>query len=305
MADYSDFLDLCIEDAAEFSPEPFVELLTRETMRPRSGWRRLASLFRGGGTETETDETFPARQLMALKLLERVQPEALEPLTEILLHHPHPEIRQRMRAAAVQDGQSEIVAEQGGYELVLIPGGAFMMGSPEDEPERTKAEGPRREVAVPSFYMGRYPVTNREYAVFLKANPNMPEPEYWGDRQFNQPDQPVVGVSWEDARAYAQWAGLRLPTEAEWEYACRAGTDTPFFFENCLSTDQANYDGNYPYKGCPKGEYREKPTPVGSFPPNDFGLYDMHGNVFEWCEDDWHEQLQRGANGWRPLDRSS
>ena len=300
VADYSDFLDLCIEDAAEFSPEPFVELLTREPDRPRTGWRRLASLFRGGGTETETDETFPARQLMALKLLERVQPEALEPLTEILLHHPHPEIRQRMRAAADQEGQQEIVAEQGGYELVLIPGGAFMMGSPEDEPERMDSEGPRREVAVPSFYMGRYPVTNREYAVFLKANPNMPEPKYWGDRQFNQPDQPVVGVSWEDARAYAQWAGLRLPTEAEWEYACRAGTDTPFFFENCLSTDQANYDGNYPYKGCPKGEYREKPTPVGSFPPNEFGLYDMHGNVFEWCEDDWHGSY-KGA----PVDGSA
>jgi formylglycine-generating enzyme required for sulfatase activity len=98
-------------------------------------------------------------------------------------------------------------------------------------------------------------------------------------------------VPWEDARAYCAWLGeqtgraYRLPSEAEWEYACRAGTDTPFHFGPRITTDQANFDGNYTYNGSVKGEYRNQTVPVGSFPPNAFGLYDLHGNVWEWCQD--------------------
>jgi formylglycine-generating enzyme required for sulfatase activity len=105
-------------------------------------------------------------------------------------------------------------------------------------------------------------------------------------------DCPVEQVSWEDTQAFIsklnQQEGTgkyRLPTEAEWEYACRAGTDGPFYFGKCLSTDQANYNGNYPLEGCSKGEFRDKTTPVGSFDANNYGLYDMHGNVREWCQD--------------------
>jgi formylglycine-generating enzyme required for sulfatase activity len=112
---------------------------------------------------------------------------------------------------------------------------------------------------------------------------------------FKGNNRPVENVSWDDAVRFCQklsqrtGKNYRLPSEAEWEYACRAGTKTPFSFGDNITTDLVNYDGTYPYKSAPKGKYREQTTDVGTFPPNAFGLYDMHGNVWEWCEDDWHE----------------
>ena len=138
---------------------------------------------------------------------------------------------------------------------------------------------------MPSFYMGRYPVTNAQYWKFLTANPDMPKPEYGSDREYNQPQQPVVVVSWADAQAYARWAGLRLPTEAEWEYACRGGTTTRF------------YSGNKEADLALVGWYLDNSSrsihPVGENTPNAYGLYDMHGQVWEWVEDDGHD----GYNG--------
>jgi len=132
--------------------------------------------------------------------------------------------------------------------------------------------------------MGRYPVTNEEYGRFLQENPHAPEPRYWADRRFNQPTQPVVGVSWDDAKKYAAWAGLRLPTEAEWEYACRAGTRMRYYTgagDNAL--DKAGW-----YNKNSGGQLH----PIGEKEPNNFGLYDMHGNVWEWVEDDWHDNYK-------------
>ena len=116
---------------------------------------------------------------------------------------------------------------------------------------------------------------------FLNENPKTSIPEYWADRRFNQPRQPVVGVSWENAQRYAEWAGLRLPSEAEWEYACRAGTQTRYYTGDTeKELDRAGwYDENS----------GDKLHPVGEKEPNGFGLYDMHGSVLEWVEDDWHE----------------
>jgi len=174
-------------------------------------------------------------------------------------------------------------------EMIAIPGGTFWMGSPANEAERGDNESPQHQVTVPSFFMGKYPLTQAQYQAIMGKNP----------AYFKGNNRPVENVSWDDAVRFCQklsqrtGKNYRLPSEAEWEYACRAGTKTPFSFGDNITTDLVNYNGNYPYKSAPKGKYREQTTDVGTFPPtfppNPFGLYDMHGNVWEWCEDDWHE----------------
>jgi formylglycine-generating enzyme required for sulfatase activity len=170
-------------------------------------------------------------------------------------------------------------------EMIAIPGGTFLMGSPENEAERSSNESPQHQVTVPSFFMGKYQLTQAQYQAIMGSNRSC----------FKRNNRPVESVSWDDAVAFCQkltqktGKNYRLPSEAEWEYACRAGTKTPFSFGDNITTDLVNYDGNYPYNSAPKGKYRQETTDVGTFPPNAFGLYDMHGNVCEWCEDDWHE----------------
>ncbi|MEH2434535.1 MAG: SUMF1/EgtB/PvdO family nonheme iron enzyme [Nostoc sp.] len=165
-------------------------------------------------------------------------------------------------------------------EMVQIPGGTFTMGSPEREADRYENESPQHQVKVSGFFMGKYAVTQAQYQAVMGNNPS----------NFKGEKRPVEQVSWDEAVEFceklSQKTGntYRLPSEAEWEYACRAGTTTPFYFGETITTDLVNYDGNYPYGSAPKGEYREQTTDVGKFPPNSFGLYDMHGNVWEWCE---------------------
>jgi formylglycine-generating enzyme required for sulfatase activity len=196
-------------------------------------------------------------------------------------------------AAHSDDTGMAITNEADGYELVKIPAGRFLMGSPEDEEERHDNEGPRHEVRVPAFFIGRYPVTNAQYQRFLKANPKPSEPPaFWADRDYNQPLQPVVGVTWLGAQAYARWAGLRLPTEAEWEYACRAGTITRF--------SSGNTEKDLAAVGWYDGNSEGRLHPVGEKTPNVFGLFDMHGNVGEFVEDDYHGTYEKA-----PTDRSA
>jgi formylglycine-generating enzyme required for sulfatase activity len=170
-------------------------------------------------------------------------------------------------------------------EMVEIPGGTFMMGSPANEAERGSDENPQRQVTVPSFSMGKYELTQAQYQAIMGNNP----------ANFKGNNRPVENVSWDDAVAFCQKLSqrtgkkYRLPSEAEWEYACRAGTTTPFYFGESITPELVNYDGNYPYASAPKGQYRQQTTDVGTFPPNAFGLYDMHGNVLEWCQDDYQE----------------
>ncbi|WP_256077208.1 bifunctional serine/threonine-protein kinase/formylglycine-generating enzyme family protein [Massilia sp. YIM B04103] len=203
-----------------------------------------------------------------------------------------------------------------GPELVLIPTGRFQMGgAPHEHAVALKAgsqqawlerETPQRWVGIEqSFALGRYPVTVREWRQFARATGWESKLDVdWSAPGFAQDDlHPVVCVSWNDAQLYLQWlSGItgqiyRLPSEAEWEYACRAGTRTAFSFGDTISTEQANYDGNFTYNGGPRGTHRNGTCKVGSFPPNPWGLHDMHGNVWEWVQDTVHENYQ-GA----PLD---
>jgi len=174
------------------------------------------------------------------------------------------------------------------------------MGSPSSEVKRHSDEGPQHQVTLSSFKMSKYEVTFAQYDAFCDAT-NRSKPD---DEGFGRGKRPVINVSWNDATAFAEWMGCRLPTEAEWEYACRAGTKTAFNTGNNLTTAQANYDGNYPYNGNVKGTYRKKTLPVGSFSANAFGLYDMHGNVYEWCSD-WYGDYYSSSSQTNPKGASS
>lgn len=189
-------------------------------------------------------------------------------------------------------------------EMVYIPGGTFMMGSPEGE--GSDKEKPQHQVTVTPFFMGKYQITQEQW----KAVANLPQVErelklepsnFKGDRH------PVEKVSWYDAVEFcarlSKHTGkeYRLPSEAEWEYACRAVTTTPFYFGETITDKLANYRASAIFADEPKGEYREKTTPVGQFLPNAFGLHDMHGNLWEWCKDHWHENYQgapKDGNVW-------
>lgn len=170
-------------------------------------------------------------------------------------------------------------------EMVFIPGGLFQMGAAKGEKEADSWESPQHQVTMPDFYLGKYPVTKAQYKTVMGNNLS----------HFKGANHPVERVSWEEAVAFcaavAKTTGkaYRLPSEAEWEYACRASTTTQFCYGETLTADLANYNANYTYGDGPKGEYRQKTTGVGQFPPNGFGLYDMHGNVWEWCADYWHD----------------
>jgi sulfatase modifying factor 1 len=174
-------------------------------------------------------------------------------------------------------------------EWVYIPAGTFTMGSPKSEADRNDDET-QHQVTLSAFKMSRYEITFEQYDLFCEATGReKPNDEGWG-----RDKRPVINVNWDDANTFAKWMGCRLPTEAEWEYACRAGTTTPFNTGTNLTSSQANYDGNFPYNNNAKGEYRGKTLPVGRFSPNAWGLYDMHGNVWEWCSD-WYGDYSAGA----------
>ncbi len=178
-------------------------------------------------------------------------------------------------------------------EMVVVPAGSFTMGSPSSEEGHEDGEGPQHRVSIPApFAVGKYEVTFSEWDACVTAggcNGYRPDDRGWGRGR-----RPVINVSWDDAKSYVGWLSrktgkrYRLLSEAEWEYAARAGTTGPFHFGSTISTDQANYDGNYAYGSGRKGSYRRRSLPVGSFPANAFGLHDVHGNVWEWVEDCWH-----------------
>ena len=183
-------------------------------------------------------------------------------------------------------------------EMVVVPAGSFMMGSPPGEAGRDDDDGPQHRVTIAEpFAVGVFEVTFREWGACVSGggcNGYRPDDKGWG-----RGDRPVINVSWDDAQAYVRWLSgktrqrYRLLSESEWEYVARAGTTGPFHTGATISTDQANYDGNYTYGGGRQGVYRKRTVPVGTFSPNGFGLHDVHGNVWEWTQDCWNE----GYNG--------
>jgi formylglycine-generating enzyme required for sulfatase activity len=207
----------------------------------------------------------------------------------------------------------ETLAEGIDLAMVWIPPGRFWMGSPLEEPERRESEGPQHLVQLQGFFLGRTPITQAQWRVVAGWLPLEGEsawkrdlkPDPLGtemDERFRGDDRPVVNVSWQDAMEFCRRLSLRsgkiytLPSEAQWEYACRAGSTTPFHCGATLSPQLANYDASSSYAGGPTGEYRRRTTDVGSFPANAWGLQDMHGNLWDWCLDHWHDSYVEGDN---------
>jgi formylglycine-generating enzyme required for sulfatase activity len=181
--------------------------------------------------------------------------------------------------------------------LALIPPGEFQMGSPADELQRSNGETQHRVRITRPFWLGVYEVTQEEWNLVMGSQPSSFSSGGVGKDKVSGLDTsrfPVDSVSWDDATEFCRRLSARegqeyrLPTEAEWEYACRAGTTTAYHFGGVLNGDKANVDGNYPYGTTTKGKYLERTTRVGEYGANAFGLYDMHGNVYEWCRD-WYD----------------
>ena len=225
---------------------------------------------------------------------------------------PKPLIQYRERTAQFfTEDKLELSTGQTPLDMVYIPPGSFLMGSPEGELGYWSGEAPQHPVTIAQpFFMAKHPITQAQWRG-VAAMPQIERELKLDPSNFEGDNRPVEQVSWLDAvefcRRLAKATGrpYRLPNEAEWEYACRAGTTTPFHFGDSITTDLANYRGTdweyegktYPgaYGDGPYGEFREETTDVGSFGvANAFGLYDMHGNVFEWCQDWWHEGYEGG-----------
>jgi formylglycine-generating enzyme required for sulfatase activity len=284
-----DLVSYALSDAVRVAPKPFVELLDIPPGRDRGLWER---------------------QLAALRVLEKIAPEEVAERSKVLAKHPHAEIAQRFGtpasvsiefrfdrksanftapAGTIEHGGRRVTA-RGGIELVAIPGGKFWMGASDKEVEKLRRdfpeyasfferESPQHNVELSPFFLATTPITNAQYASFLEHASGVERPAHWAERRYNQPQQPVVGVSWDDAQRFCEWAGVRLPSEAQWEYACRAGTHTRYW--------SGNQESDLERIGWFAKNAQGSLQAVGQKPANPWGLCDMHGNVWEWCAD-WY-----------------
>jgi formylglycine-generating enzyme required for sulfatase activity len=220
-----------------------------------------------------------------------------------------------LRQPRQAQGFAEPLAEGVALTQLWIPPGRFKMGSPETELDRQEDEGPQHLVQLQGFFMGQTPITQAQWRSVAQWQARegerwgrdlKPDPSWFCDA-LDSEQRPVELVCWHDAMEFCSRLSKRtrrsytLPSEAQWEYACRAGTSTPFSFGETITPELANYDANFTYGNGPKGEYRKQTTPVGKFCANAWGLQDMHGNVWEWCLDDWYgsyEDAQADGSPW-------
>ncbi|MBI5367826.1 MAG: SUMF1/EgtB/PvdO family nonheme iron enzyme [Planctomycetes bacterium] len=229
----------------------------------------------------------PPRLALILGALSGQKDAALVEAARALASHPEARVAaaaaEVLLRAGVAAPRPQLVAgaarlhEKSGVTLVYIPAGEFDMGSPESDAMSYSDERPMHRVHLSAFWMGKFAITNEEYGRFLQANPGVEAPVHWTNSRFNGPRQPVVGVEWAPALAYCTWAGMSLPTEAQWEYACRAGSSSRWCFG-----DSPEHIGEHAWYGLNSGE---RTHPVGEKQPNVWGLFDVHGNVWEWCAD--------------------
>jgi uncharacterized protein (TIGR02996 family) len=261
-------------------------------------WLALADWLEDDGQPQRAELVRLVRRLRALPVMKRRKERArLEDWVAELLN------------AGVRPVVPEVVNSIG-MRLALIPPGRFRMGSPVSEAGRKEDEIPLHEVEITRpFYLGVFPVTQRQWQAVMGSNPSYFCTTGGGKDEvkgLDTEDFPVEQVSWDDAQAFlekltrlpeevkSRWR-YRLPTEAEWEYACRAGTSTPFHLGKSLSSWQANFNGDYPYGDAEKGPSLGRTCAVGSYRPNVFGLFDLHGNVWEWCSD-WYDEDSYGTS---------
>jgi len=254
------------------------------------GDRQVVAAARSGGSHIEATESAPYTVFSAVTHVSRLQRFAT---STCLLRQEGGRWSMERRSLQVE-GYREDLGEGVALTMVNIPAGSFLMGSPKDEPGRLEDEGPQHEVTLSTFLIAQTPITQAQWravAGWQKVERDLePDPS-----TFKGATRPVEQVSWFDALEFCcrlnQRTGQRygLPSEAQWEYACRAGSTTPFHCGATLTPELANYNGNHVYGNGPKGTYRQQTSDVASFPANGWGLHDMHGNVWEWCADHWHE----------------
>lgn len=270
----------CLRDAAEPAAEPFLEALAAGI---RSGAERYHALqllrLVPGWMEVEVGGV--SGRAIVERLREDGKPQVKSLAVELV---GAPVVPARPAGRSYTQGE-ERIHEVDGSVLVFVPGGEYTMGAE----DITDEEKPVHKVTLSPFWVGKYPVTCQQYGQFLAARPEHPKPAAWDDKRFNQPRQPVVGVSWEDARVYCEWAGLLLPSEAQWEAAARGPEARRFPWGNDEPTPRhANFDST-----------EGGPTPVGNYPlgVGPFGTLDQAGNVWEWCLDVWDAEAYRDRNG--------